>query len=389
MPYYTKHTLENYFRRVLKVIIAFNALIYVVGFSVIYYFNQNYTDLRIEEAMNLQESKTEKEMIVVNGTIEDVVEKVFNEAKNSVVYIEAKTRERGSFGIRTVRTKSGTGFIIDKEGHIVTNEHVISGAFHVFITLYDGSEYTAKIIGTDALTDLAVLKIDAENLEPARLGDSDNLRPGMLAIAIGNPYRLQHTVTSGIVSALNRTLESEKGYVIHGVIQTDAAVNPGNSGGPLLNSKAEVIGVTSAIFSTSGGFEGIGFAIPINTAKSIASQIIENGKVIRPWLGITGITITPDIKKELGIDTDGVLIIDVVPNSPADSAGLRGTFREGLNIFVGDIIIEAEGKRINNMEQLIEVITSKNVGDEFEIRYIRDGREFSAKIILGERPGNT
>jgi S1-C subfamily serine protease len=210
-----------------------------------------------------------------------------------------------------------------------------------------------------------------------------------MAIAIGNPYGLDNTVTVGVISAVNRSLLSSNNYIIKGIIQTDAAVNPGNSGGPLLNSRGEVIGINSAIVSTTEGFQGIGFAIPINTARDIAFELIEEGKVVRPWLGITGLSITPDISKRYNLTVEsGVLIIDVVEGGPAEKAGLQGTkSRDDREDFVmGDIITEMDGQKLETIDELIDVILAHRVGEQVEVKYLRDGIEETVEVRLGERP---
>jgi len=283
---------------------------------------------------------------------------------------------------------TGTGFIVRSDGYIVTNNHVVSGANSVKVILSNGKEYEAKIVGTDPMTDTAVIKINARGLKPVIMGNSDKVKPGQIVIAIGNPYRLDNTVTLGVVSALNRTIETEEGYKINGVIQTDAAINPGNSGGPLINMNGEVIGINTAIYTTTGAYQGIGFAIPINTVKKVVSEIIEKGKVTRPWLGITGRDVDPELAEAFGIPIDyGALIIDIVKDGPAYKAGLRGTIvKNGLIYSLGDIIVKFDGKKIDSMDTLIEAIQAHDVGDEVEIEYLRNGIYNKVTLRLGERP---
>ncbi|MFV2041284.1 MAG: S1C family serine protease, partial [Candidatus Hydrothermarchaeales archaeon] len=253
---------------------------------------------------------------------------------------------------------------------------------------------SAEIIGSDPSSDTAVLKIDAPfELKVAPLGDSNDLKPGQLAISIGNPFGFQNTISIGVISALNRTLRSSNNFNINGVIQTDAAVNPGNSGGPLLNSKGEVIGITTAIFSTLQGgfqaFQGIGFAIPINSVKTISKELIESGEVVRPWLGVTGMTVNSEVSEVLGVDvSSGVLIITVVEGGPASLAGIRGTVHDPSDpgFEPGDIILEMDGEATDTMDRLIEVLLDREIGSTVLIKYFREGSVYEVEVNLGQRP---
>ncbi|WP_456475314.1 S1C family serine protease [Candidatus Pyrohabitans sp.] len=332
----------------------------------------------------------EVNLIFVNGTLmqEEVVTRIFEETLPSVVHITTERNTTG-FSHPVPIEGTGTGIIVREDGYILTNDHVVSNASSIIVVLHTGEEYAAELVGTDPMTDIAVIKISAQNLKPAKLGDSSQLKPGQLAIAIGNPFRFDNTVTVGVISALNRTIEASKGYKIRNIIQTDAAINPGNSGGPLINSRGEVIGINSAIFSTSEGFQGIGFAIPINTAKEVAKSIIEKGKVIRPWMGITGVDLTPQLAEKLNLSiTQGAIVIDVTPGSPAEEAGLRGS--EGIpgekDFRLGDIIVEMAGMPIRNMDDVINGVLMHSIGDTIEVKYYRDGELRTAYITLGERP---
>jgi S1-C subfamily serine protease len=335
-------------------------------------------------------TQIEREIVLVNDTLsqEAVVTSVFNKVKDSVVHIICVRREAGLFGIQETES-TGSGMIIDPSGIILTNEHVVENANEVEVILSNGDEFEADVIGTDLITDIAVIKIDPPYpLKPVTLGDSDKIVPGQLAIAIGNPYVLENTITVGIISAVNRTLSSN-GYKIHGVIQTDAAINPGNSGGPLLNSKGEVIGITNAIFTVSGGFQGIGFAIPINTAKKVADELVKRGKVVRPWLGITGTDLTEELARSLRLPIKkGALIMDVVPGGPADKAGLRGTISQPFeeDFVLGDIIVGIDDKEVDDMDTLIEILFQKKVGETVEVKFFREGEILKTKVTLGERP---
>ncbi|MBI2675549.1 MAG: trypsin-like peptidase domain-containing protein [Candidatus Aenigmarchaeota archaeon] len=330
-----------------------------------------------------------------NSTVqqETLVTAVFADVKDSVVHVNSLFIARDIFRRPIPAEGTGTGFIVSGDGYIYTNNHVIENAQRISVIFSDGTELTAKLIGSDPITDIAVIKVDSSKLlRPVKLGNSDSIVQGQLAIAIGNPYRLDNTVTVGVISALNRTLEPTEGFKIDGIIQTDAAINPGNSGGPLLNSKGEVIGITSAKFlgiQSSGGAEGLGFAIPINTAKRIADELTEKGKISRPWLGITGADMSPQLAGELGTSVrEGVLLIDVVGGGPAEKAGLKGTVSQpgSRNFMVGDIIVEMDGKKISSVKELVEKALSYKVGETVEIRYYREGSRKTAWLTFGERP---
>ena len=331
-------------------------------------------------------------LIFVNSSLAQdvVVTRIFQETLPSVVHITTERNATG-FSHPVPIEGTGTGIIIRDDGYILTNDHVVENASRIIVVLHTGEEYEAKLVGTDPMTDIAVIKIPASNLKPARLGNSSQLKPGQLAIAIGNPFRFDNTVTVGVISAINRTIEASRGYKIRGIIQTDAAINPGNSGGPLINSHGEVIGVNTAIFTTSEGFQGIGFAIPINTAKEVAESIIEKGKVIRPWMGITGVDLTPQLAEELNLSIkQGAIVIDVTPGSPAEEAGLQGS--EGVpgeeSFRLGDIIVEMAGIEIKNMDDVINVVLMHKIGDTIEVKYYRNGEFNVTYITLGERPPN-
>ncbi|RLG35794.1 serine protease [Methanosarcinales archaeon] len=320
---------------------------------------------------------------------EAIVVGIFEDVKRSMVYIKSSKTNVSGIKHPFPINGSGSGFVISCNGseYIITNEHVIAGADELTITFFDGTQRSGTLIGSDPMTDVAVIEASLPaHIQPLTLGDSDNIRPGQLAIAIGNPYALDNTITLGIISGLDRTITTEGGYTIEGVIQTDAAINPGNSGGPLLNARGEVIGINSAILPFA---DGIGFAIPINTAKKVSSEIIAHGKVLRPWLGITGMDLTPELAEMLGLDLDGgVIIVDVFEGDPADEAGLRGSSSHiGAEDFEpGDIIIEFDGKKIFTMNELIKAILEHEIGDEVEIGYVRDGVEERVNVTLKERP---
>ncbi len=269
----------------------------------------------------------------------------------------------------------GSGVIVDKDGYILTNNHVVKDADEIKIKLSDKREFKGKVIGVDPKTDLAVIKIESDNLPVVRWGDSDTLKVGETVIAIGNPYGLNQTVTSGIVSATGRADVGIADY--EDFIQTDAPINPGNSGGALVNVRGELIGVNTAIFSTSGGYQGIGFAIPSNMAKVVMENLVKKGKVIRGWLGVSIQSITPDLAKQFNLKGDkGVLIGDVTDDSPAEKAGLQR----------GDVIIEYDGKEVSDPRTLRNMVANTPPNKDVTIRVSRDGKPLSLKVTIGELP---
>ncbi|HHN65132.1 MAG TPA: DegQ family serine endoprotease [Nitrospirae bacterium] len=269
----------------------------------------------------------------------------------------------------------GSGVIVTDDGYILTNNHVIKDADEIKIVLQDKREFKGKVIGTDPKTDLAVVKIDAKGLPALKLGDSDRLHVGEIVLAVGNPFGLSHTITMGIVSAVGRSKVGIADY--EDFIQTDAAINPGNSGGALVNIKGELIGINTAIFSTSGGYMGIGFAIPSNMAKAVMESIIKYGKVIRGWLGVTIQDLTPEIAEHFGIKEEkGSLVTDVVKGSPAEKAGFRR----------GDLIIEFDGKPVKDSTSLRNMVANTPPGKTVPVKVIREGKEVVLNVTLGEFP---
>jgi len=269
----------------------------------------------------------------------------------------------------------GSGVIVSPDGYIITNNHVIKNAEKIKVILSDKREFDGKVIGTDPKTDLAVVKIEATDLPTISWGDSDSLRVGELVIAIGNPYRLSHTVTMGIVSAVGRANVGIADY--EDFIQTDAAINPGNSGGALVNARGELVGINTAIFSTTGGYQGIGFAIPSNMARIVMKSLIERGKVIRGWLGVSIQPITPELAQQFQLKEEhGSLVADVVEGGPAEKAG----------IMRGDVIIEYEGKKVDEPYYLRNMVASTPPGTEVEIKVIRDGQVETLWVTIGELP---
>lgn len=269
----------------------------------------------------------------------------------------------------------GSGVIVNREGYILTNNHVIKDADEIRVRLSDKREFTGKVIGTDPKTDLAVIKINSDHLPVIKWGDSDALRVGETVIAIGNPFGLTQTVTSGIVSATGRANVGIADY--EDFIQTDAAINPGNSGGALINVKGELVGINTAIFSTSGGYQGIGFAIPSNMAKVVMENLIKRGKVIRGWLGVVIQPITPELAKQFGLKEEkGVLIGDVVEDGPAEKAGIQR----------GDVIIEYDGKEVSEPTALRNMVANTQPGKEVKVKIIREGKEKTLQVTIAELP---
>ena len=283
----------------------------------------------------------------------------------------------------------GSGFIIDKEGHILTNYHVIAEARQVEVTLHNRRKYKAQVIGTDRSHDLAVIKISAPDLTPATLGDSKSLVVGQKVYAIGNPFGLAGTLTQGIVSSI-RSVSEPDGTKIDEAIQTDAAINPGNSGGPLLNYHGEVIGINSIIASSVGQSAGIGFAIPINTAKAVLNDLVTIGRVRRPALGIRSLPIGPELAQEIGLPADyGVLIVQVVPGGAADRAGLKGgserAYLGNTPIMLGgDLIVAIDGQPIEDQRDLSDLMNQHRAGDNVTVTIYRGKKKMDVKVTLGE-----
>lgn len=315
---------------------------------------------------------------------------IFEKSEPGVVRVNVQRTDQsnGTSGV-------GSGFVFDKKGHIITNSHVVKDAKKVIVTFLDGRSYNAEVIGFDEFTDIGVIKVNADLslLQPLSLGDSANLKVGEPIAAIGNPFGLSGSMTSGIISQLGRLLPSGAGYSIPDVIQTDAAINPGNSGGPLLNMRGEIVGINTAIQSTTGEFTGVGFAVPSQTIAKIVPNLIESGKYHHPWIGISGRDIDPDLAKVLNLnDAVGFLVITVVENSPAAKAGMHGSDEtikvDGVNYPIGgDIILSVDGKQVRKIDDiLIHLQRAKSVGDEMILEILRDGRTTNITIDLEERP---
>ena len=283
----------------------------------------------------------------------------------------------------------GSGFIIDKEGHVLTNFHVIADARQIEVTLHNRKKYKATIVGTDRSHDLAVVQIKASDLTPMVLGDSRNLQVGQKVYAIGNPFGLSGTLTRGIVSSI-RSVQEPDGMTIDEAIQTDAAINPGNSGGPLLNWHGEVIGINTMIASNVGQSAGIGFAIPINTAKAVLNDLVTLGRVRRPALGVRTIPIDPELADQMGLAADyGLLIVQVVAGGAADRAGLRGgnerAFLGNIPIMVGgDLIVAIDGEQVQDQQDLAQMMNNHRAGDTVRVTVYRGKKKMDVNVTLGE-----
>jgi len=283
----------------------------------------------------------------------------------------------------------GSGFVIDKEGHILTNYHVIAEARQVEVTLHNRKKYKATIVGTDKSHDLAIVQIKAPDLQPMTLGDSSNLQVGQRVYAIGNPFGLAGTLTLGIVSSIRQVQEPD-GLVIDEAIQTDAAINPGNSGGPLLNWHGQVIGINTMIASSVGQSAGIGFAIPINTAKAVVNDLVTLGRVRRPALGVRTIPIDPEIAEELGLAANyGLLIVQAVPGGSADRAGLRGgserAYLGNIPIMIGgDLMVAIDGEKIESQQKLAQIMNKHRAGDTVKVTIFRGKKQVEVTVVLGE-----
>ena len=283
----------------------------------------------------------------------------------------------------------GSGFIIDRDGHILTNYHVIADARQIEVTLHNRKKYRASVVGTDRSHDLAIIQIKAADLSPMVMGDSRNLQVGQKVYAIGNPFGLSGTLTSGIVSSIRQVQEPD-GVTIDEAIQTDAAINPGNSGGPLLNSHGEVIGINTMIASNVGQNAGIGFAIPVNTAKAVLNDLLTLGRVRRPALGVVTIPISPDIADQLGLAADyGLLIVQVLPGGAAARAGLKGgserAYLGNIPITVGgDLIVAIDGQDVQDQQELSHIMNSHRAGDTVKITIYRGKRKMDVQVTLGE-----
>jgi S1-C subfamily serine protease len=319
---------------------------------------------------------------------------IYRRSHEGVVEITVTSASARPFGGEGTQRSQGSGFVYDSKGHIVTNEHVVDGASSVSVRFSNGDIHDATVVGSDPSTDLAVIKVDAPEslLTPLELGDSSKLVVGDGVVAIGSPFGLEETITSGIVSALHRQMRAPNNFTINDSIQTDAAINHGNSGGPLLNAQGQVVGVNSQIRSDSGGSDGVGFAIPSNTVRSIATQLIGTGKVEHAYLGVEVQTIPESVAEELDL-VEGVALVNVRTGTPAAKAGLReatgSKLVDGEEYETGgDILTEIEGETVTTAEALQRAIDARRPGDTVTITYWRDGESHTAEVELAARPLN-
>src|SRR5215208_1416489 len=327
------------------------------------------------------------------------VHEIYQRDAEGVAFIRSQivqqTQSVFGFPQQQQSTATGSGFLIDNDGHILTNAHVVEGAKRVDVQLGDGDTQQAQIVGIDQSSDIALLKVDnTEGVNPLPLGDSTKVQVGDPVVAIGNPFALDRTVTSGIVSALQRQIQAPNGFSISDVIQTDAAINPGNSGGPLIDGAGQVIGINSQIESQSGGNEGVGFAVPIKTAADVVSQLENGGQVHQAYLGISGGDITPDIAHALSLPvSQGVLIERVLSGGPAADAGIKGATGQatigGQTYPVGgDIITKVDGKPITGMDEVISAVNGHKPGDEITLTIFSGGQQKDVTVKLGDRPSH-
>ena len=338
------------------------------------------------------------------------VNQIYREDSPGVVFIQSTLKSQGSSlfnpfgggGSSGGGTATGSGFVIDHDGHILTNAHVVDGASKIEVTLGSSdtsSPVPATVVGKDPSTDVALLKVSvpADQLHPVALGNSADAQVGDPVVAIGNPFGLDRTVTSGIVSALQRQIKAPNGFTIDNVIQTDAAINPGNSGGPLIDSNGQVIGITSQIESPNGGGNvGVGFAVPINTVRQVAQQLLQNGTVKHAYLGISGTDLTPEIAKVLNLPVDhGALVQAVTPGGPAAKAGVKGgngnatVTVAGQRIQAGgDVITAIDGKPVQSMTDVINDINAKQPGDSVQLSLVNGSQKRTVTVTLGNRPAS-
>ncbi len=371
---------------VIAVVIAIGALYYIIQYT------DNSTNIPTipNEPIEAPSEPTPVDKTKhANGSSEILsLPELFERVKDSVVKISART---------SIGEGIGSGFVYSNEGYIITNNHVIEGANRITVTFSDGISYTAKVIGRDPFTDLAVIKVEREKdrLIPLVLGSSSTLRVGEEVAAIGNPFGLSSSMTSGIISQLGRLLDvpNAGSFVIPDVIQTDAAINPGNSGGPLLNMRGEVIGVNTAIISRSGEFAGIGFAIPSDTVKKVVPTLISDGRYRHPWLGVSGSDLTPELATAMNLrEAKGFLVMSVVKDSPAEKAGIRGGDREVMidgrtYALGGDVIISIDDREVRGIADILVYLQrEKSVGDELRLKIIRDNNIIDVTVTLAERP---
>jgi S1-C subfamily serine protease len=350
------------------------------------------TDVTIQEAPPEEASSRSSS----GGSMASSVRDVYTHDGPGVVSVDVASSATGPGG--------GSGFVVDETGHIVTNQHVVGGAEEVSVRFADGTREKAEIVGEDPSTDVAVIKVEApeDTLEPLTLGDSGSVGVGDPVIAIGNPLNVGISVTTGIVSGTERPIKAPNNFTIDGAVQTDAAINPGNSGGPLLDARGTVIGVNSQILSEDGGFQGVGFAVPVDTVKSVVEQLIEGGEVIHGYIGVqmfpegidglmayTGLS-QEELAERYGLPGNGAIVSEVTADGPADRAGIRGGEEEeveGISVPMGDVITEVDGEAVSSPDDVIAVVNSSQPGDRLTLTVVTpDEGERRVELTVGTRP---
>ena len=320
---------------------------------------------------------------------EDSIISLYEKSIPAVVMIIVEIETNGSLSFTNPQGGQGSGFIIDDEGHIITNNHVVENATRVTVVLHDDRRLEAEVVGTDRESDVALLRVDAEtlgNITPLLLGDSDSIRPGQMAVALGSPFGLDGSITIGIISGVDRSLSGAGQRPNPEIIQTDAAINPGNSGGPLLNSAGEVVGINTAIEASSSD---IGFVVPINTVKSLLPALLKGGEVKNPWLGISAVAISPNLVELLELPaSSGIYVVTIAASSPAEEAGLieSGSDDLGQPDGGGDIITAVDGIEVSAVEDLVAYLNDKEPGNEITLTILRNGDSLTVDVTLGEWP---
>ncbi|MFB6180538.1 MAG: S1C family serine protease [Candidatus Nanohalobium sp.] len=349
-------------------------------------------------------SLTYTQMDARMDSLENQVQRLDSQASTKIIYANStgesltglyKDVNNGVVSVTTFgpSNSEGSGFVYSKKGYIVTNQHVVEGATRVRVEFSDGDVRKAEVIGSDPYTDLAVLKVDKKGLNPLELGNSSNTDIGEMSVAIGSPYGLQSSMTKGIISQKGRVLPVEGGFSIPNVLQTDAAINPGNSGGPLLNKEGEVVGVNTAIQSSTRSFSGVGFAIPSKTVKRVVPELIQKGEYKHPYIGVRGLNVNPSIAEEMNLENEtGFLVTEVPENTGADRAGIRGGQRTGKVLgqnlkLGGDVIVGINGTEVKNLQDVLTYLAREaEVGDRIDVEVIRDGRRKTLSLVLEPRP---
>ena len=351
-------------------------LISVLGLSAALY--TAFEDIQSLEGQ-VSDLENQERVIYTNDT-DRGFQSIYERVGDSVVYIQNGNSQ-------------GSGFVYREDGYLVTNEHVVSDQETVQVTFTDGETLNAEVIGTDPYTDLAVLKVDKEGLRPLKFSPTGNVSVGQRAIAIGNPFGLESSMTTGIISQKGRSITVEGGFSIRNVLQTDASINPGNSGGPLLNREGEVVGVNTAIETNTGTFSGVGFAIPSDTVQRVVPTMIEQGEYEHPWIGVRGQDVRPEIAEAMNLNSSsGFLVLEVVEDSPANKSGLQPSTEEveidgDPALIGGDVIVGIDGKEVRGIEDILEHLALRtDVGDTVELKVIRDGEREKIDLTLESRP---